>query len=334
MPETNQPVDNGAPDRWVAFRPDIKVLDCTVRDGGLINDHGFGDEFAGSVYKACVSAGIDYVEMGYKSSKRVYSPSQFGAWKFCDEDALRRVTGDAPNPSTRISVMADAERTDYHQDILPKKKSVIDCIRVACYIHQVPTALDMVKDAHDKGYEAMMQLMAVSVVPESELEAALELIAHSPATTVYIVDSFGALYSEQVRHLAKLYLKHMAGTGKQVGFHGHNNLQLAFANTIEAIVVGVNRLDATFNGIGRGAGNCPMELLLGFLHNPKFHLRPILKCCQDMIVPLAKDIEWGYRIPYAITGRLNRHPLSAIKLRNSQTPDNYVSFYDQMVEEE
>jgi 4-hydroxy 2-oxovalerate aldolase len=332
-PETT--LDSTAPDRWVAFRPEIKILDCTIRDGGLINDHGFGDDFAGAVYRACVNAGIDYVEIGYKASKRIYSPSQFGAWKFCDEDALRRVAGDAPPAGgTRISVMADAERTDYHQDILPKKKSVIDCIRVACYIHQVPAALDMIQDAHDKGYETMMQLMAVSVVPESELEAALELIARCPASAVYIVDSFGALYSEQVRNLTALYTKHMDGTGKDVGFHGHNNMQLAFANTIEAIVVGANRLDATFNGIGRGAGNCPMELLLGFLHNPKFRLRPVLQCIQDVILPLASTIEWGYRIPYAITGRLNQHPRPAIKLRASENPNDYVGFYDQMIEED
>ncbi|MBN1557734.1 MAG: aldolase catalytic domain-containing protein [Lentisphaerae bacterium] len=326
--------ESEAPERWVAYRPEIKILDCTIRDGGLINDHGFGDDFARSVYNACVAAGVDYIEIGYKASKRIYSPAQFGAWKFCDEDALRRITGDTPAPGTKISVMADAERTDYKQDILPKKKSVIDCIRVACYIHQVPMALDMLQDARDKGYDTMLQLMAVSVIPESELNAALELAAHSVAEAVYLVDSFGALYSEQVHNLISLYLKHMQGTGKEIGFHGHNNQQLAFANTIEAIVAGANRLDATINGIGRGAGNCPMELLIGFLHNPKFQIRPILQCCRDTIMPLSRDIEWGYRVPYAITGRLNQHPRPAIKFRSGPTPDDYVAFYDQMVEEE
>jgi len=322
-----------APDRWVAFRPEIKILDCTIRDGGLITDHLFEDGLIEAVYRACVAAGIDYVEMGYKGSKKIFSPTEFGKWKFCDEDDIRRITGENPG-NTKISVMADAERTDYREDILPKKKSVIDCIRVASYIHQVPVAIDMIKDAHDKGYETMMQLMAVSVVGERELHAALEIIAHCPADAVYLVDSFGALYSEQVRDLIRVYLKAMGDSDKEVGFHAHNNMQLAFANTIEAIVAGANRLDATIAGIGRGAGNCPMELLLGFLHNPKFRIRPILECCRDVFAPLAKEIDWGYSIPYAITGRLNQHPRAAIKMRAGDAPDDYLAFYDQMVEEE
>ena len=317
---------------WVAYRPDIKVLDCTVRDGGLCNDHKFDDTFVKRVYNTCVAAGVDYVELGYKSSRRLHKRDEFGLWKFCDEDDLRRIVGDKP-AGPKIAIMADADRTDYKTDILPKSKSVIDCVRVACYINQVPTAIDMIKDAHDKGYETMMQLMAVSIVPEDEIKGALELTAKSPANGVYIVDSFGALYSEQVRKLTKMYLKAMAGTGKEVGFHGHNNLQLGFANTIEAIVAGANRVDATISGLGRGAGNCPMELILGFLHNPKYKLRPVLEACQDVFLPMSRDMDWGYSIPYAITGRLNRHPREAMAWRASKTPDDYITFYDKMHEE-
>ena len=324
---------NGSHARWVGYRPDIQILDCTIRDGGLINDHLFDEHVVRSVYQTCVKAGVDYVEFGYKASKRIFAPDKFGRWKFCDEDDLRRIIGDEPG-GTKIAVMADAERTDYHEDILPREQSVIDCIRVACYIHQVPTALEMIKDAHDKGYEAMMQLMAVSTVNSPDMFEALKLTAESEAEAVYLVDSFGSLYSEQVRDLTRLYVKAMEGTGKEVGIHAHNNQQLAFANTIEAIVAGANRLDATISGIGRGAGNCPLELVIGFLHNPKFLLRPVLECCRDVFVPLAEKIDWGYSIPYALTGQLNQHPRTAIAMRRSETPDDYVSFYDQITEED
>lgn len=319
--------------RWIAYRPDIKVLDCTIRDGGLINNHCFADETVRSVYRTCVAAGVDYVEFGYKASKRIFSRTDCGKWKFCDEDDLREIVQDK-DPGARITVMADAERTDYHEDILPRDQSVIDCVRVASYIHQVPTALDMLQDAHDKGYETMMQLMAVSAVNGHDLLEALKLVARSPAQAVYIVDSFGSLYSEQVRDLTRLYTSALDGTGKEVGFHAHNNQQLAFANTIEAVVAGANRLDATISGIGRGAGNCPLELLITFLHNPKFRLRPVLQCCRDVFAPLAKEIEWGYSIPYAITGHLNRHPRAAIEWRAGGTPDDYVTFYDRMIDEQ
>ncbi len=329
-----QTPETQAPDRWVAYRPELKVLDCTVRDGGLVTEHVLDDNLVRRVFKTAIATGVDYCELGYKSSRKIFAPNKFGPWKYCDEDDLRRIVGDTDRGGTKIAVMADAERTDYHEDILPKEKSVIDCVRVACYIHQIPIAMDMIQDATDKGYETMAQLMAVSAVREDELRAALEMIARSQAQAIYIVDSFGSLYSEQVRALTKLYLDSVAGTGKDVGFHGHNNCQLAYANTIEAIVSGANRVDATISGFGRGAGNCPMELLIGFLHNPKFRLRPVLECCRDVFHPLSKEFDWGYSIPYAITGQLNQHPRSAIKMRAGDKPDDYVSFYDQMVQEE
>jgi 4-hydroxy 2-oxovalerate aldolase len=325
--------DPEAKGSWLTYRPEIRVLDCTVRDGGLMTDHRFDDDFVRTVYETCVAAGVDYMELGYKASKRIFAPDGFGAWKYCCEDDLRRVVGEERGEIS-LCAMADAERTDYHTDILPKKDSVLDCIRVACYIHQVPVALDMVKDAADKGYEAVLQLMAVSTVQERELGEALDVFARSPASAVYIVDSFGAFYSEQIRDLTLMYLKALEGTGKQVGIHAHNNQQLAYANTIEAVVVGANRLDATIGGLGRGAGNCPLELLIGFLHNPKFRLRPVLECAQKHLVPLSKELDWGYSIPYMITGQLNQHPRAAIKMRSGDSPDDYVGFYDQMVEEE
>lgn len=318
---------------WLSYRPDIKLLDCTVRDGGLINNHHFEDSFIRAVYETCVAAGIDYMEMGYRGSKEIYPPKDFGPWKHCDEEDLRRIVGENDTP-LKLSVMADAERTDYEKDILPKSESVVDAIRVASYIHQIPIALDMIHDAHEKGYEVIMQLMAVSIVQDRELEEALAMLAQSPVSAIYLVDSFGALYSEQVRDLTLTYLKAVEGTGKDVGIHAHNNQQLAYANTIEALIVGASRLDATMNGMGRGAGNCPLELLIGFLKNPKFHLRPVLECIEQHVLPLDGQMEWGPRIPYMITGQLNQHPRAAIALRQSEHPDAFVAFYDQMTEEE
>ncbi len=141
------------------------------------------------------------MELGYKASKRIFSRDQYGDWKYCDEDAIRRVLGDDTDRPIKLSVMADAERTDYHDDILPCDQSVLDVIRVACYIHQIPTAVDMIKDAHEKGYEVTLNLMAVCVVPERELDEALAVLAATPVDTIYLVDSFGALYSEQIRDM-------------------------------------------------------------------------------------------------------------------------------------
>ena len=319
--------------RWVSYRPEIKILDCTIRDGGLMNDHLFDDEIVKGVYSACVEAGLDYMEIGYINSKRIFSPAEHGAWKFCSEDDIRRIVGENDTP-LKLSAMADAEKSDFREDILPCDQSVLDMIRVATYIHQIPLALDMIKDAHDKGYETCVNLMAVSTVIEKELDEALELLAKSEVSTLYIVDSFGALYSEQIQLLVEKYLRYAEPCGKQVGMHAHNNQQLAFANTIEAIIKGASILDGSMAGLGRGAGNCPIELLVGFLHNPKLRLRPILQCIQQHIEPLRERLMWGFGIPYMMTGILNQHPRAAMNFNASSDKVDIVKFFDLITEEE
>jgi len=316
---------NQAP--WINYRPEIKILDCTIRDGGLINGHLFEDKLVKAVYDTCIAAGVDYMELGYKGDKKIFAPDKHGAWKYCKEDDLRRVVEENDN-SLKLSVMADAEKCDYKHDILPREQSVIDLIRVATYIHQVPTAVAMINDAKDKGYEVSVNLMAISTVQERELNEALDIFVKTDVDIIVLVDSYGVFYSEQVRNYIKRYLKAVKGTGKEVGIHAHNNQQLAFANTIEAIIAGANRLDATIFGIGRGAGNCPMEYLLGFLRNPKFNLRPVLECIEKHFRPLRDEIEWGCLIPYFITAHFNQHPRSAIELRAGENRDNFVDFYD------
>lgn len=307
------------------------MLDCTVRDGGLINDHKFDDALVKAVYDTCIEAGIDYMELGYKNDKKLVQRDQFGDWKFCDEDAMRRIVGENDGP-LKLTAMADAEKSDYKTDILPKNESVLDCIRVATYVHQLNVAVDMIKDAHDKGYETTCNIMAISTVGEKEIDQALEVLAGTPVDVVVVVDSYGALNYEQIRGLVQKYSKAMEGTGKEVGIHTHNNQQLAFANTIEALIQGANRLDATMMGLGRGAGNCCMELLLGFLRNPKFQLRPVYKLLQDYIYPLKKaGLDWGALVPYNVTGYLNQHPRAAMRILNGDDRDKFLDFYDSCV---
>jgi len=180
---------------WLSYRPDLKVVDCTIRDGGLMNNSQFDDTVVKAVYEACLEAGVDYMEIGYKASKKIFAPSQYGPWRHCNEEDVRRIIGEN-DTNLKIAVMADAEKTDYKTDILPCDNSVIDMIRVATYIHQLPIAMDMIKDAHDKGYQATANIMGISVAPEHELFEGLELLAESEVDVIYVVDSFGHLYGE------------------------------------------------------------------------------------------------------------------------------------------
>lgn len=320
-------------DNWLGYREEIKVVDVTIRDGGLMNDHWFEDSVVRGVYESCVEAGIDYMEIGYINSRAQFPPGEFGPWKHCLEEDIRRIVGNNDTP-LKLAAMADAEKSDYKTDILPASESVLDMIRVATYIHQMPLALDMIEDASDKGYETTLNLMAVSTVPEAEVKSALEMLVRSDVGAVYVVDSFGSLYGEQIRALCNMFLKYCEGTPIEVGIHAHNNRQLAFANTIEAAILGANCVDASFAGLGRGAGNCQMELLLGFLHNPKFRLRPVLKCIEQYIEPLRSKLLWGYDYPYMITGLLNQHPRTGMAFNASEDRGKIVQFYDQMEEQE
>ena len=160
--------------RWLSYRPEIKVVDCTIRDGGLMNNHHFDDHVVKAVYEACIASGIDYMEIGYRASSKDIKLGEHGCWKYCREEDIRRIVGDNAT-SVKLSIMADAGKCDYQEDIPAKKNSLIDLVRVACYVHQVPLALDMLKDARDKGYETTVNLMAVTTVGDSELEAALRV---------------------------------------------------------------------------------------------------------------------------------------------------------------
>ncbi len=310
--------------------PQIQVLDCTIRDGGLMNNHKFSDEFVRMVHQSLVAAGVDYMEVGYKADKKLFRPDEYGPWKSCTEDSLNRFFGEE-DPGIKISVMCDIGRTD-DDDIKPADESVIDLIRVACYIHQIPAALEMVRTAKERGYETSVNLMAISTVPEFELHKGLELIGKcEEADMLYLVDSFGSLYYEQIEDLMRRYKAAMQH-GQQIGIHAHNNQQMAYVNTICCAINGATMLDSTIDGLGRGAGNCPTELLLGFLRNPKFHQRPIIEAVEKLMVPLREQIDWGYSVPYMITGQMNEHPRSAIKLRESENKNDLVAFYDEIHE--
>jgi len=312
------------------FRERIKVLDCTIRDGGLINNHDFDMRFVREVYKALSAAGVDYMEMGYKNSKRLFSPKEFGMWKFCDDDAIREVIDGIPS-HTKISVMVDVDRVDI-DDVVPSSQSPVDMIRVASYVKDIDKAIFLVNHFAEKGYETTVNIMAISRALDNELtEALYQLENESKAQAVYVVDSFGALYQETTEFLIKK-AKSILKT-KEVGMHGHNNQQLAFCNTIEAIIHDANYVDGTVYGIGRAAGNCPLELILGFLKNPKFDIRPILDLISNEFIPLREKIEWGYIIPYAITGILDEHPRAAMALRQSDKKENYRQFYESLITE-
>ncbi|ANY74709.1 MULTISPECIES: aldolase catalytic domain-containing protein [Paenibacillus] len=303
-----------------------KIVDCTIRDGGLVNNWDFSVEFVQQLYAGLNEAGVDYMEIGYKNSpKLLKGADQAGPWRFLDDDFLKEVI--PHKGKTKLSALVDIGRVD-EDDILPREESLLDLIRVACYIKDVDKALALVQTFHDRGYETTLNIMALSNVMENELLEAFELIKESVVDVVYIVDSYGSLDHKDIEYLVNKFKTHLPN--KRLGVHTHNNMQLAFSNTLVAADLGVELLDASVYGMGRAAGNCPTELLVTHLKGTKYELRPVLDIIERFMIPLREKEEWGYIIPYMITGTLDEHPRSAMALRASEDKDKVVDFYDKL----
>lgn len=303
------------------YRPEIKVVDATLRDGGLVNDFFFADDFAKALYNANTKAGVDYMEFGYKADKTLFDVNKFGPSKFCDDDYIRGVVGDGER-KVKVAVMADVGRCNYKEDIHERAESPVDLIRVATYVHQMPTAIDMIEDAHKKGYETSCNIMALSTVQENDIRAALDMVGQSSVDVIYIVDSYGSIYPEEMARICDLYGEYAAKYNKKLGIHAHDNQKLAFANTIECVGDNVDYLDATYLSMGRGAGNCAMELLLGFLKNPKYNEYPVLEFIEKHMMPMKEQgVVWGYDLEYLLTGLFNQHPRTAIAYSKEKRKD-------------
>ncbi|MFS0840525.1 aldolase catalytic domain-containing protein [Paenibacillus sp. 1P03SA] len=302
-----------------------KILDCTIRDGGLVNNWDFSVEFVQDMYRGLNAAGVEYMEIGYKNSAKLLKSDNAGPWRFLNEDFLREVI--PTKNDTKLSALVDIGRVD-ENDILPREQSQLDLIRVASYIKDVDKGLQLVQKFHDMGYETTLNIMALSHVMENELNEAFELINRSPVDVVYVVDSYGSMNHKDIDYMVNKFQRLLPE--KKLGLHMHNNMQLAFSNTIVGAEKGVEFLDTSVFGMGRAAGNCTTELLVSYLKNPRYDVRPVLDLIERHMVAMREKVEWGYIIPYMIAGTLNEHPRVAMAVRNTADKDKYVEFYDKL----
>ncbi|MGO4269114.1 aldolase catalytic domain-containing protein [Paenibacillus sp. TAF58] len=302
-----------------------KILDCTIRDGGLVNDWDFSVEFVQDMYRGLSAAGVEYMEIGYKNSEKLLKGGASGPWRFLNESFLRDVI--TKKTDTKLSALVDIGRVD-ENDILPREDSLLDLIRVACYIKDVDKGLELVQKFNDMGYETSLNIMALSHVMENELVEAFEEINKSPVDVVYIVDSYGSMDHKDIEYLVTKFQRLLPE--KELGLHMHNNLQLAFANTIAGASKGVTFLDSSVYGMGRAAGNCTTELLLSYLKGARYDIRPVLEIIEKHMITMRQKWDWGYLIPYMIVGALDEHPRTAMAQLSSDERNNFVDFYDRL----
>lgn len=300
-------------------KPKPMILDCTLRDGGLTNEFNFPELFVTDCIRMLALSRVDYIELGYKANPALYDRADYGKLKFCkDDDITDLITevihlmgltgiGDLP----KFSFMVDVGRFD-REAIADAHLSPFAMSRVACYLNQIDEAIDDVAFFQTKGYETTLNIMAISREGFPDIAQNLKKIRERiPFVTVYVVDSYGALYPDEVQKLVSLYKEELAGM--RVGIHCHNNMQLAFSNTITAMGSGAEFLDASVGGMGRGAGNCPLELLLPYVDKTAYDLKPTLTLINAYYATGGEDRTWGYCPKQLLTGIFNQHPVKSIQ---------------------
>ena len=282
----------------------VKVLDCTIRDGGYINNWDFPPRMVRDVYQRLSRAGVDFVEVGFREPESSDAP----LWRRCPEHELAKIKKGIQG--AKLVVMVDFGKAG-PEDFLPVEESAIDMVRIAVHKDKVYHALDLAAEIKAKGYMLSMQLMGYPQYTEDEKEELFLRLAHEDLDYAYVADSYGSLLPDQVERLVSPLA---SVEGVKVGFHPHNNLQLAFANTLQAIKSGAEIVDSTLYGMGRGAGNLSTETLLSYLQQhdrDKYNVIHALFCVDMYLLPLRRKLEWGYQLPFMLSAICQCHPYYA-----------------------
>jgi len=294
---------------------DIKILDCTFRDGGHLLNWKFKQSTVDSVMSAISKSGIDYFEIGYRSSRELSQYKDIGQYALCNEDYLHRVKEEAGIKN--VTVMMDTGKAK-KSDFIEKSDSAIDTIRVATYAQDIDLAIEHVEDLYSKGYEVFINLMALSHIDKSkqiEILKKVDKLGNNIAA-FYFADSFGSMFPGDIKNIINTI---QDNTDVEIGFHGHNNLQMAIPNSLVAIEYGAKYIDSTLYGQGRGAGNLPTEIICAYLNSfdntDRFDIDCLVRVIQDIFLGCADRVDWGYSLESFITGVTDSHPHRISELR-------------------
>ncbi len=302
----------------------VNILDCTLRDGGYCNDWQFDKRTASAVVHALNDAGADIIEIGYKSPRNHKSKSFEGLFRYCNESQLQFL---ADHPTAEYAFMVDAKEfliddgvdAQGTEDCIPScEESLFDWVRIATYYPSLHGAVELADVFRDLGYRVTINLMGTSLLTEEDLQKAFSLASTAKLDALYFSDSFGDLRPNDVCHCIDLIRRYYTG---KIGIHTHDNNGLAFANTIAAIDAGIDFIDATIMGMGRGAGNLKTEqiLLYSYFKLQKFNLNPseLLEIIDSIFIPLHQKYRWGWDYTYMLSAMQNIHPTYCQHLRAS-----------------
>ncbi len=292
------------------------LLDCTLRDGGYNNDWRFGHDALIGVFERIVSAGVDFLEVGFLDQRRAYDPDRS---IFPDTESVSRTFGGLDHADTRLVAMIDFGTCDISH-IQPRKETCLDGIRVIFKKHLREPAMAFCRQLKELGYTVFSQLVSITSYTDEELADLVRLVNDVKPYAVSIVDTYGLLHKGNLYHYYEM-LERLVDKDVAIGYHSHNNFQLAYANSIELIErhrsSGRTLLcDGSLFGMGKGAGNAPIELLCMYLRDnlgKSYHVSQLLEAIDANILPLYNKYHWGYSLKAFVAASNDCHP-------------NYVSY--------
>ena len=280
----------------------VKILDCTLRDGGYVNDWCFGDETSKKIVSVIDKSGCEYVEVGFlRNEKR-----QDGRMVF---ENMSEVDDLFPTTRAKQVVMVELGY-DYPLDMLPNRSATnVAMIRVMIWKRMINEGLAYCRALKEKGYEVGVQATLTDEYTDAEFADFVKLYNEIHPTALYVVDSFGVMNKEQVLRYVKI-ADELLDEGVVIGYHAHNNLQQAYTNTVAFIEHEWKHsimVDASVLGMGRGAGNLPLELVCKYLNDEgaDYKMESIVNAAD--LLPW-EDAPWGYSMPYMLSALYGRNP--------------------------
>ena len=287
----------------------IKLLDCTLRDGGYVNDWEFGHNNLISIYERLVDAGVDIIEVGFIDDRR---PFDINRSIFPDTASIEKIWASTSKRPPMVVGMIDYGTCDI-KNIQPCKDSFIDGIRVIFKKHLMHEAMEYCAQIKALGYKVYSQLVSVTSYTDDELLELINLVNEVEPYAVSMVDTYGLLNPKDMLHIYEILDKNVKPE-IGIGFHAHNNFQLAYANSMAFLEKESNHdivVDGTLYGMGKSAGNAPLELLIMELNNNysgKYNVHPVLEAIEESIMDYYKDSPWGYKMFFYLSAENRCHP--------------------------
>ena len=313
----------------------VHVLDCTLRDGGYCNEWKFGFDNAKKITSGLVESNVDIIECGFITNRVDYDPD---VTKFNTLDEAARIIPQNRDGKIFVAMMNYGEYKI--ENLPPYDGSSIDGIRVAYHKKNRYEALELCKQIRDKGYLVFIQAMVSLSYTDEEFLEMIQIVNDLEPYSFYIVDSFGMMKGKDLTRLFYM-IEHNLKDNIWIGFHSHNNLQLAYSNAQQLITVQTSRnliIDSSIMGMGRGAGNLNTELFLGYLNEnagKNYDIKPLLTIVDKILTPFYERNYWGYSLPNYISASHNAHPNYAgyLDAKKTLTFENMNEIFDMMDED-